>query len=47
MDSAIEKNGTQLFLLNNNHMAWSVVGKYEQASTYASWKIPLYQNYKR
>ena len=28
-------------------MAWSFVGKYEQVSTYVSWKIPLYQNYKR
>ena len=34
-------------LLNNNNMAWSFVGKYEQVSTYVSWKIPLYQNYKR
>ena len=58
MDSAIEKNGTQFqknnfahsrlsLLLNNNSMAWSFVGKYEQVSTYVSWKIPLYQNYKR
>ena len=57
MDSAIEKDGTQLqnntfgifrlsLLLNNNNMAWSFVGKYEQVSTYVSWKIPLYQNYK-
>ena len=28
-------------------MAWSFVGKYEQVRTYVSWKIPLYQNYKR
>ena len=34
-------------LLNNHNMAWSFVGKYEQVSTYVSWKIPLYQNYKR
>ena len=34
-------------LLNNNNMAWSFVGKYEQVSTYVSWKIQLYQNYKR
>ena len=58
MDSAIKKDGTQLqnnnfgtsrlsLLLNNNNMAWSFVGKYEQVSTYVSWKIPLYQNYKR
>ena len=44
MDSAIEKDGTQLqtttlahsrlsLLLNNNNMAWSFVGKYEQVST--------------
>ena len=58
MDSAIEKDGTQLwndnlahprlsFLLNNNNMAWSFVGKLEQVCTYALWKIPLYQDYKR
>ena len=57
MDSAIEKDGTQLqnnnfgtfyfsLLLNNNNMAWSFVGKYEQVSTYDSWKILLYQSYK-
>ena len=34
-------------ILNNNNMAWSFVGKYEQVSTYVSWKIPLYQSYKR
>ena len=34
-------------LLNNHNMAWSFVGKYEQVNTYVSWKIPLYQNYKR
>ena len=56
MDSAIEKDGTQIqnnnfgtfrlsLLLNNNNMAWSFVGKYEQVRTYVSWKIPLYQNY--
>ena len=55
MDSAIEKDGSQL--QNNNFgtlqaftfsfIAWSFVGKYEQVSTYVSWKIPLYQNYKR
>ena len=28
-------------------MAWSLVGKYEHVSTFVSWKIPLYQNYKR
>ena len=28
-------------LLNNHNMAWSFVGKYEQVSTYVSWKIPL------
>ena len=28
-------------------MAWSFVGKYEQVSTYVSWKIQLYQSYKR
>ena len=33
------------FLLNNNNIAWSFVGKYEQVSTYVSWKIPLYQSY--
>ena len=27
-------------LLNNNNMVWSFVGKYEQVSTYVSWKIP-------
>ena len=59
MDSAIEKDGTQhqitttlahsrlSLLLNNNNIAWSFVGKYEQVSTYVSWKIPLYQSYKR
>ena len=58
MDSAIKKDGTQLqnnnfgtsrlsLLLNNNNMAWSFVGKYEQVSTYVSWKIPSYQHYKR
>ena len=58
MDSAIEKDGTQLwnnnlahprlsFLLKNNNMAWSFVGKFEQVSTSVLWKIPLYQNYKR
>ena len=58
MDSAIEKDGTNFetttlahsrlsLLLNNNNMAWSFVGKYEQVSTYVSWKIPLYQSYKR
>ena len=58
MDSAIEKDGQDFkrttlahsrlsLLLNNNSMAWSFVGKYEQLSTYVSWKIPLYQSYKR
>ena len=53
MDSDMEKDGTQLqnnnfgtswllLLLNNNNMARSFVGKYEQVSTYPSWKIPLY-----
>ena len=31
-------------LLNNNNMALSFVGKYEQVSTYVSSKIPLYQS---
>ena len=36
------------FIKQDDHnMAWSFVGKYEQVSTYVSWKIPLYQNYKR
>ena len=59
MDSAIEKDGTQLqnnhfgafqaftFIKQSDNMASSFVGKYEQVSTYVSWKIPLYQNYKR
>ena len=58
MDSAIEKvapnfktttlaHSRILLLSNDNNMAWSFVGKYEQVSTYVSWKIPLYQNYKR
>ena len=58
MDSAIEKDGPNFktttlahsrlsLLLNNNNIAWSFVGKYEQVSTCVSWKIPLYQNYKR
>ena len=59
MDSAIEKDGTQLWnnnfahprlsllLNNNNMMAWSFVGKLEQVSCYVMWKIPLFQNYKR
>ena len=59
MDSAIQKRMAPNFktttfahsrlplLLNNNNMARSFVGKYEQVSTYVSWKIPLYQNYKR
>ena len=38
MDSAKEKDGTQV---------QKFVGKYEQVSTYVSWKIPLQQNYKR
>ena len=33
-------------LLNNNNVAWSFAGKYEQVSTYVSGKIQLYQNYK-
>ena len=59
MDSAIEKDTAPNFktttlehsrlslLFNNNNMAWSFVAKYEQVSTYVSWKIPLNQNYKR
>ena len=58
MDSAIEKVAPNFktttlaqsrlsLLLNNINMSWSFVGKYEQVSTYVSWKIPLYQNYKR
>ena len=55
----MEKDGTQLqnnnfgtfyaftFIKHFNKVAWSFVGKYEQISTYVSWKIPLYQNYKR
>ena len=58
MDSAIEKDGPNFktttlahsrlsLLLNNNNIAWSFAAKYEQVSTCVSWKIPLYQNYKR
>ena len=48
MDSAIEKDGTQLQKNNfGTFQALSFVGKYEQLSTYVSWKIPFYQSYKR
>ena len=59
MDSAIAKDGTQLqnnnfgtlykaftFIKQYQH-SLKLGGKYEQVSTYISWKIPVYQNYKR
>ena len=53
MGSAIQKDGTQL--QNNNFdsfQAFTYLTTWLQAllvnaSTYVSWKIPLYQNYKR
>ena len=49
MDYAKEKDGTQL--QKNNFGTFKaftfIVDKYEQVSTYVSWKIPLQQNYKR
>ena len=35
------------FFKDNKNMTWSFLGKYERVSTHVSWKIPLYQNYKR